>query len=53
MACVFNLPEDKRFCDFCSAWCGDRRLAIQIRTSSTGTEIECDTDTSPIDTFDG
>ena len=51
MPCLYNLPEQERFCQFCSAAC-DERPAIKVITTTTMADPFIEENQMPMDTKD-
>lgn len=51
MPCLYNLPEQERFCQFCSAACAERP-AVKVITTTTTADPFIEENQMPMDTKD-
>jgi len=51
MPCHYNLPEQERFCQFCSAAC-DERPALKVYTTTNTADPMIEENQMPMDTKD-
>ena len=51
MPCLYNLPEQERFCQYCSAACAERP-AVKVITTTTTADPSIEENQIPMDTKD-